>query len=143
MTRPTEPYPSPDTGVRSSMAVGLTVFAGAMMLTTGLFQAFEGIVAIANDSFYVNTRNYIFEIDTTTWGWIHLLLGVVVALVGGGVLSGATPARVLGIVLVVFSMIANFLFIPYYPLWSLMIVALDVAVIWALSQSTSMRATQS
>jgi hypothetical protein len=81
----------------------------------------------------VATRNYLFKFDATTWGWIHLLLGVVVAFAGWGLLSGRTWARVVGITLAVLSAIANFAFIPYYPFWSLLIIALDVFVIWAIA----------
>jgi len=106
-----------------------------MMLTTGIFQAIQGIVALADDTFYVSTRNYTFEFDITTWGWIHLLVGAALVLVGVGVMGGATWARVVGIVVVVLAMFDNFLFVPYYPVWSLLIIALDVAIVWALSGS--------
>jgi hypothetical protein len=81
----------------------------------------------------VTTPDYIFSFDLTGWGWVHLLLGILAAVAGFAVLQGQTWARVVGIVLAGLSMIANFLFLPYYPLWSLLIIALDVAVIWALA----------
>jgi hypothetical protein len=137
MTTSTEDYSDVNQRRPGAWAVGLTVFASAIMITTGLFQVLAGIVALVDDKFYVRTRNYTYEFDTTTWGWIHLLVGALVVLVGIGVLSGATWARVVGIALVVLSMIENFLFLPHYPFWSLLIIALDVAVIWALSQSMS------
>jgi hypothetical protein len=114
-------------------AVGFTIFAAVMMMLTGGFQALAGLVAIFENEFYAATRNYLFEFDVTTWGWIHLILGVIVALAGFALLSGATWARVVGITLAVLSAIANFLFIPYYPFWSLLIIALNVFVIWALA----------
>ena len=114
-------------------AVGFIVFAAVMMMMTGVFQALAGLVAIFENEFYVATRNYLFQFDATSWGWIHLILGVIVALAGFALLSGATWARVVGITLAVLSAIANFLFIPYYPFWSLLIIALDVFVIWALA----------
>jgi hypothetical protein len=114
-------------------AIGFIVFAAVMMMMTGAFQALAGLVAIFENEFYVATRNYLFQFDATSWGWIHLLLGVIVALAGFALLSGATWARVVGITLAVLSAIANFLFIPYYPFWSLLIIALDVFVIWALA----------
>jgi hypothetical protein len=114
-------------------AVGFTVFAAVMMMMTGAFQALAGLVAIFENEFYVATRNYLFQFDATSWGWIHLIVGVIVALAGFALLSGATWARVVGITLAVLSAIANFLFIPYYPFWSLLIIALDVFVIWALA----------
>jgi hypothetical protein len=117
----------------SGWAVGFILFAAIMMIMAGIFQAFAGLVAIFENEFYVATRNYLFQFDATTWGWIHLILGVVVALAGWGVLAGQTWARVVGITLAVLSAVANFLFIPYYPFWSLTVIALDVFVIWALA----------
>jgi hypothetical protein len=114
-------------------AVGLIVFAAVMMMMTGVFQALAGLVAIFENEFYVATRNYLFQFDATSWGWIHLIVGVIVALAGFALLSGATWARVVGITLAVLSAVTNFLFIPYYPFWSLLIIALDVFVIWALA----------
>jgi hypothetical protein len=114
-------------------AVGFILFAAVMMIMVGVFQAIAGLVALFENEFYVATRNYLFQFDATTWGWIHLILGVVIGLAGWGLLSGRTWARVVGITLAVLSAIANFLFIPYYPFWSLLIIALDVFVIWALA----------
>ena len=114
-------------------ALGFIVFAAVMMMMAGAFQALAGLIAIFENEFYVATRNYLFQFDATSWGWIHLILGVIVALAGFGLLSGATWARVVGITLAVLSAIANFLFIPYYPFWSLLIIALNVFVIWALA----------
>ena len=117
----------------SGLAVGFILFAAIMMIMTGAFQALSGLIGIFENEFYVATRNYLFEFDATVWGWIHLLLGTIVVLAGFGLLSGQTWARVVGITLAVLSAIANFLFIPYYPFWSLTIIALDVFVIWALA----------
>jgi hypothetical protein len=116
----------------SGWAVGFILFAAIMMIMVGIFQALDGLVAIFNDTFYVATRKYLFQFDATTWGWIHLILGLLVAFAGWGLLSGRTWARVVAITLAVLSAIANFLFIPYYPFWSLLIIAVDVFVIWAL-----------
>jgi hypothetical protein len=117
----------------SGWAVGFILFAAIMMMMTGVFQALAGLIAIFENEFYVATRNYLFKFDATTWGWIHLILGVIVALAGWGLLSGRTWARAVGITLALLSAIANFLFIPDYPFWSLLIIALDVFVIWALA----------
>jgi hypothetical protein len=114
-------------------AVGFIVFAAVMMIMSGVFQALAGLIAIFENEFYVATRNYLFQFDATSWGWIHLILGVIVALAGFSLLSGATWARTVAITLAVLSAIANFLFIPYYPFWSLLIIALDVFVIWAIA----------
>jgi hypothetical protein len=117
----------------SGWAVGFILFAGIMMVLSGAFQAFAGLVALFENEFYVTTRNYIFQFDATTWGWIHLLVGLVVVLAGFAVMAGRTWGRVVGITLAVFSALANFAFIPYYPFWALTVIALDIFVIWALA----------
>jgi hypothetical protein len=120
-------------GETTSWAVGFILFAAIMMIMVGVFQAFQGLVGIFENEFYVPTRNYLFQFDATTWGWTHLILGLVVAFAGWGLLSGRTWARTVAIVLAVLSAIANFAFIPYYPFWSLLIITLDIFVIWAVA----------
>ncbi len=122
-----------DTVATGGLATGLAVFAAVMMMMAGVFQAFAGLAAIINDKFFVVTHNYAFQVNVTAWGWIHLILGIVVAVAGYAVLSGRLWARIVGITLAGLSMIANFLFIPHYPIWALLIIALDVFVIWALA----------
>ncbi|HSO52797.1 MAG TPA: hypothetical protein VL330_08630 [Actinomycetes bacterium] len=117
----------------SGTAVGFILFAAIMMLMVGVFQALQGLVAIFENEFYVATRNYTFQFDATTWGWIHLLLGLLVAFAGYGLLSGKTWARLVAITLAALSATANFLFIPYYPFWSLLLFTLDIFVIWAIT----------
>jgi hypothetical protein len=113
---------------------GLVVFAGVMMILLGSFHAVAGLTAILKDKFFVfSPSNSLLSVDVTTWGWIHLIAGVVVALAGVFVFSGAVWARAVGILLAVLSAIANFLFLPYYPIWSLLMIALDIFVIWALA----------
>jgi hypothetical protein len=116
----------------SGWAVGFTIFAAVMMIMVGVWQALEGLIAIFENEFYVPTRNYLFEFDVTAWGWIHLLIGALVAFAGWGLLSGQTWARVVGVTLAVLSATSNFFFIPYYPFWSILIIAVDIFVIWAL-----------
>jgi len=118
---------------RSGWAVGFILFAAIMMIMVGVFQALQGIIAIFENEFYVATRNYLFQFDATTWGWIHLLVGLLVAFAGWGLLSGRTWARVVAITLAVLSAITNFLFIPYYPFWALLLITLDIFVIWAIT----------
>jgi hypothetical protein len=122
-----------DRRTRSSGAVGFTIFAGVMMMMAGIWHAITGFAGILEDQFYVNTPNYVFEFDATTWGWVHLLVGIIVAIAGFALFSGAVWARVVGVVLASLSMIANFAFIPFYPLWSIVIIAVDIGVIWALT----------
>jgi hypothetical protein len=117
----------------SPWASGLAVFAGAMMIVSGVFAVFEGIAAVFNDEVYVSTPQYLFAFDLTAWGWIHLLLGVLVGLAGVAVIRGQAWGRFTGIALAGLSIIANFVFLPYYPWWSISIIALNVAIIWALA----------
>ena len=117
----------------SEAAAGLTVFAAVMLMMIGAFQAIQGIIALANDTFYVVGQEYIFQFDVTTWGWIHLLLGVLVAVAGYFVLQAKVWARTVGVIVAVASALVNFAWLPYYPVWSILIIALNVFVIWALT----------
>jgi hypothetical protein len=117
---------------KSRWATGLVLFAGVVMMVAGVWHALAGIGALLDDEVYVATPGYVYSFDLTRWGWIHLLLRIVVAAAGFAVVMGMTWARVVGIALASLSMVANFMFVPYYPLWSLLIIALDIAVIWAL-----------
>jgi hypothetical protein len=117
----------------SRWATGLVLFAGVVMMVAGVWHALAGLGAVLNDKVYVSTPGYIYSFDLTGWGWIHILLGIVVAAAGFVVLLGMMWARVVGIVVASASLVANFMFIPHYPVWSLLIIALDVAVIWALA----------
>ena len=133
MTDDASRYPSTSRAETSGWAVGFTVFAAIMMLMVGVWQALAGLIAIFENEFYVTTRNYIFQLDATTWGWIHLVLGLLVAFAGWGLLSGQTWARIVGITLAALSATANFLFLPYYPFWAILIITADILVIWALT----------
>lgn len=121
--------------VVSGWATGGVVFAATMMIMIGVFQAFQGLAAIINDEFFVTVNDYAFDIDLTAWGWIHLIAGVLVAIAGFALFSGSTAAGVAAIALAGLSAIANFFFIPYYPFWSLLIIALAIYVIWAITRS--------
>jgi hypothetical protein len=135
MTEQGSQYPSASRAREDSSgwATGFILFAGLMMIMVGIWQALEGLIAIFENEFYVATRNYLFQFDATTWGWIHLLVGLLVAFAGWGLLSGRTWARVVAITLAVLSAIANFLWLPYYPFWALLIIAVDIFVIWAIA----------
>ncbi|MET7451560.1 hypothetical protein ABZT03_06625 [Streptomyces sp. NPDC005574] len=119
-------------GTTRAGAGGLVMFAGVMLFIAGVLDLFRGIMAIANDDVYVNTPNYVFKFDLTSWGWIQLVLGVIAMAVSAGLFTRATWARVVGIGIAGLLIIANFLSIPYYPVWSLTLIALYAFVIWAL-----------
>jgi hypothetical protein len=118
----------------STWAVGGALFAGVMMIMIGVFQIVAGIAAIAEDDFYVKTPNYVFNLDVSAYGWIHLLLGVLVVFAGWALIAGRVWGGMVGIALATLVAIANFLWIPYYPFWSILTIALAVWVIWALTR---------
>jgi hypothetical protein len=114
--------------------LGWVYFAGIMMIMVGSFQAISGLVALFDDTYYlVADSGLVVSVDYTTWGWIHLLLGVVAAAAGLAVMTGRMWGRTVGIILAVISAIVNMLFIAAYPVWSIIIIALDVIIIYALA----------
>jgi hypothetical protein len=124
----------------SGWAVGGLTFAATMLIMIGLFQAIAGLAAIIDDGFYVVNENYAFDLDPSAWGWIHLLLGILLVVTGYFVFARAAWAGVVAIALAVLSAVANFFFIPYYPFWAILVIALDVWVIWALTRPGVVRA---
>ena len=129
-----------ESGSPSTWALSGITFAATMMFLIGLFQAFEGLGAILDDNFFVKAPNYTYNIDTSAWGWIHLVLGILVASAGWALFARKAWAGVFAIFLAMLSALSNFFFIPYYPWWSLLIIALDVWVIWALTRPGAIRA---
>jgi hypothetical protein len=113
------------------------LLAAWLMILSGAFQFFQGIAAVAKGSFYAVSGNYAFKIDTTAWGWIHLVLGLIIAVTGFFLLNNSAWARGVGIGLAVIQALSQFFFMPYYPLWSISIIALDVFIIWALATAPS------
>ena len=117
----------------SGAAVGWMTFAAVWMGILGFFHAMAGLSGILKDDLYVVTPNYLFQIDVTTWGWIHLILGILVFLAAFSVLKGSVWARTVGVILAVLSTLATFAWLPYYPLWGLLMITANVFVIWALT----------
>jgi hypothetical protein len=122
-----------DRGEVSGWAVGFAWFAASMLILIGAFQFFEGLAAVIENEFFVVGPNYVYELDVTAWGWIHMIIGVAVAFAGWGVFSGQAWARTVGIVVALISAISQFFYIPYYPIWAVLIIALCIACIWALA----------
>ncbi len=117
----------------SGYAVGWTAFAATLMIIMGFFHAIAGLVAILEDDLIVLTPNYIFQFDVSTWGWIHLIAGIIVLLAGFYLFTGAVWARVIGVIIVALSMVANFAWLPYQPAWSSIMITIGGFVIWALT----------
>lgn len=116
----------------SGLALGFTIVAAAFMMVSGLLAFFEGVAAIVQGSFFVVSSNYAFNLSATGWGIIHLILGVLVFAAGVALFADKTWARITGVVLASFSAIANFVFLPYYPVWAIVMIAIDMFIIWAL-----------
>jgi len=113
--------------------VGWIAFAGVIMVLVGTFHAIQGLVALFEDEYFlVATSRLVIHVDYTAWGWIHLVLGIVVALTGFALFTGRAWARALGVVIVMVSAVVNVGFLAAYPIWSALMIALDVLVIWAL-----------
>jgi hypothetical protein len=137
----TTPYEPPPPSVQpSGWAVGGLAFAASMLILVGAFQIIDGIVAIANDDFFVRAKHYTFHLDITAWGWIHLILGILLLLVGIGLFRQAAWAGVGAIAVAMLAALNNFFFIPYYPIWSLVIIGLCVWIIWSLTRPGVVRA---
>jgi hypothetical protein len=112
---------------------GWVVFGGVMLIMVGIFQFFQGLVALADDGFYlVRSDGLLVNVDYTTWGWVHVVVGAVAGLTGVGLMAGNMVARMVGVVIAVLSAVVNLAFISAYPIWSTIVIALDVIVIYAI-----------
>ncbi|HET9611698.1 MAG TPA: hypothetical protein VFP06_18945 [Acidimicrobiales bacterium] len=113
--------------------VGWIYFASVMMIIVGTLNAIHGLVAIVNDEWVVFGNRGDLYLDLTTWGWVHLVVGIAVVLAGIGLLSGNVLARAVAVLLAAIAIIVNFLYIPAYPVWALVVIAINVFVIYALT----------
>ncbi len=118
----------------SPWATGLAGLASVIMITLGSLHAIVGLVGLLNDEFFVRLSGYTFRLDVTEWGWIHLIGGAIIGAAGIGILSGRFWARAVGIAVAVLSAVVNFLWLPYYPVWSIILIGLAVMVVWALTR---------
>lgn len=116
----------------SERGTGGAFLAAVLMIIGGAMGALMGVAGILKDAFYTVPANYWITFDSTTWSWIHVGVGLVLVAAGFGVMSGATWARWLGIVLVSVAAVVNFLFIPVTPFWSMTLLAIDLWVIHSL-----------
>jgi vacuolar-type H+-ATPase subunit I/STV1 len=124
--------PMPDT-TRSGW-YGWIAFAAIMMLMLGVFHAVAGLVALFRDDYFLVTQSgLVIDASYTTWGWTHLILGILVAAAGAALVSGATWARVVAVVAAMLSAVVNLAFLSAYPLWSVIMIALDILVIYAVT----------
>lgn len=112
--------------------VGWVYFASFMMMLAGSLQIVAGLVALFKNDFYVVTEKALIAFNYTTWGWIHLVIGIVLLSAGLSALAGGTWGRVVGSFVAILSIVANMAFISTYPFWSIMIIVIDVLVIYGL-----------
>lgn len=118
---------------RSDAGAGWVSFAGIILITVGIFQAFAGLVGLIEDEFYAVTPEYVMQFDATTWGWIHIIIGLIVVAAGFGIFSGNVLARTVGVFAALGSMISVFAWLPWYPIWGIIVVSMNIAIIWALT----------
>ena len=118
---------------RSGAALGWTFFAAFMMFMLGLWWFFAGLTGILKDDIFVQTSKYVFKFSVTTWGWIHLFLGIIVVLASLALFVGALWARIVGVILAVASGLIGFAWLPMYPIWGIIFITSSVFVVWALT----------
>jgi 4-amino-4-deoxy-L-arabinose transferase-like glycosyltransferase len=121
-----------DYSTKGMLSSGVTGFAAIMLMAVGCFQVLQGIAAIANDELFVAGQEYLFSFDTTAWGWVHLVLGLLGVGIGIAILTRTTVGLMAGIALAFVNLVAEFAFLPHYPFWALTLIGFNVVVIWAL-----------
>jgi hypothetical protein len=139
-TRGYVPRPAPGYDDRADFAanepsgavVGWTVFAAVMLMISGIANILEGIAQLARGRFFVTLPNYAYDISVHSWGWFHLIAGIVVLIAGAALLADKTWARAVGVAFAALSLFMNLVYLPYFPVWSIVIIAVDAFVIWAL-----------
>lgn len=113
--------------------VGWVYFAAFMLIAIGFFQTILGFTALLNDEWLIQVGGQLLLLDYTTWGWVHLILGIVSMVAGTGLFNGSNWARVIAIILVLFNFLAQFAFVSVYPLWSIIIMVVDILILYALT----------
>ena len=125
-------HPEGQTLIGQGRATGIVLFAAVLMIVAGAFHFLQGLTAVINGDFFAVVANYAYDLDIQAWGWLHLLGGLSLFLVGIGLLSGSIWARLLAMFLVVISAMINFVYIPYQPLWAIVLLVIDGVILWAL-----------
>ena len=116
----------------SGAVMGWTVFAAVMLMISGIGNILEGIAQLVRGSYFVTLPNYAYNLSVHSWGWFHLIAGIVVFLAGAALLADKTWARVVGVAFASFSLFMNLVYLPFFPVWSIVVIAIDAFVIWAL-----------
>ena len=120
-----------DRGARQGEGYWMIVFAVALLVTVGFFNLIDGIAAIANSHVFIANAHYVVG-DLRAWGWVVLILGVLQLIAAIAILAGSQAARWFAVVVIGLNSIGQMLFIPAYPFWSLLIIAVDIVALWGL-----------
>lgn len=126
-----------DYSAKGIVSGGLTGFAGVMFIAVGAVEVLQAIAALGSDDIFVEGQQYSFQFDVTAWGWVHLVLGLLGIGIGAAILTRRTVGLLAGIALAFVNTIAEFAFLPYYPFWSIVVIAFNVLIIWALCSQIS------
>ncbi|WP_320776840.1 hypothetical protein [Streptomyces sp. CRN 30] len=129
-TRPGEPAPEPHV---SAVAVGGVVFAACVLGIIGTFHAIAGLTAILDENYYQQQNDYPFDFDPNVKGWVEMISGALVAAAAFTLFNGRSWSRAICMIAAGLSAVENFFFTPYHPVWSAIIIALDILVIWSLA----------
>lgn len=112
---------------------GWIVFAGVILMVSGIFSAVQGLVAVIGpDAYYVLSSGSLWLLDVSGWGWWNLIIGILLILTALALFAGQTWARVVAIVLVIISAVGQLLLVPAQPWWSLILIGIDVLILYAL-----------
>lgn len=112
---------------------GWVFFAGFMMIILGVFEIIAALTALINSDWLVVTERNLLVFNFTAWGWIHLVIGIIVLIAGFSVMHGSMWARIVGILIATLSAIANLAYMNTYPIWSIVMIVVDILVIYALT----------
>jgi hypothetical protein len=119
----------------SYWAAGWATFAGLMLILLGLFHAIAGLAEVVDPDYYATSvsGDYVFKLSSDAWGWIHLIGGIIVFFAGFAIFRGAVWGRTVGVIIAIISAASAFAWLPYAPVSAIAIIAIDIAVIWALT----------
>lgn len=128
---------------KQAVAAGAAIGTGALLGVVGVLAVIQGLAAILQGPTFVIGFEYVYKIDANGWGWVHLLLGLAAIGVAVGLIMKKSWAAIAAIVIAGLSIVTNFMWLPYYPWWSIILIGLDVFIIWSVSvwrQSAAVRA---
>jgi hypothetical protein len=122
-----------DRPVRQVVAASASIAAGALVFTSAVLTVLQGVQALVDREPLIIGSHYIYRFSATGWGWIHIAAGIVLGIIAVALITGAAWARVTAIVMACISIVTMFMWLPYYPMWSIIVIALDVVIIWAVA----------